>query len=70
MAKISINRVFCKNCGICAYVCPKQVYEFNETEGAQIAKPDDCIFCDLCIMMCPEMAIDINKIEKEQKVNL
>ena len=68
MAKISINRVFCKKCGICAYVCPKQVYEFSELDGPQVVKSDDCIFCDLCIMMCPEMAIDISKVVKEQKV--
>ena len=68
MAKISISRVFCKKCGICANVCPKQVYEFNGLEGPQVAKPDDCIFCDLCIMMCPEMAIDITKNQKTEKV--
>ncbi len=67
MAKIEINRILCKKCGICAFVCPKQVYQFNELEGPQANNPDDCIFCDMCIMMCPDMAIDIDKNLKEGK---
>jgi 2-oxoglutarate ferredoxin oxidoreductase subunit delta len=67
MIKIEINQVLCKKCGICAFVCPRQVYQFNELEGPLISKPDDCIFCDMCIMMCPDMAINISKIMTEEK---
>jgi 2-oxoglutarate ferredoxin oxidoreductase subunit delta len=68
MAKIEIDRVLCKRCGICAFVCPKQVFEFNELEGPQVVRPDDCIYCDMCIMMCPDMAIEINNEIKEGKL--
>ncbi len=68
MAKIEIDRILCKRCGICAFVCPKQVYQCNELEGLQVVNPDDCIFCDMCIMMCPDMAMDISKNVMEGKV--
>ena len=69
MAKIKIDRILCKKCGICAFVCPKQVFKFNELEGPQVDHPDDCIFCERCIMMCPDMAIDIRNEIKEGKPN-
>ena len=69
MAKINIDRILCKKCGICAFVCPKQVFKFNELKGPQVVNPDDCIFCDMCIMMCPDMAIDIRSEIKEGKPN-
>jgi NAD-dependent dihydropyrimidine dehydrogenase PreA subunit len=28
MAKIKIDRILCKKCGICAFVCPKKVFKF------------------------------------------
>ncbi|MDD4344084.1 MAG: ferredoxin family protein [Eubacteriales bacterium] len=70
MAKIEIDRVLCKKCGICAFVCPKQVFEFNELEGPQVVRPDDCIHCDMCIMMCPDMAIQISDEIKEGKLEI
>ena len=44
MAKINIDRILCKKCGICAFVCPKQTFKFNGLKGPQIVNPDDCIF--------------------------
>ncbi|MBN2395936.1 MAG: 4Fe-4S binding protein [Candidatus Atribacteria bacterium] len=66
--KIEIDRDLCKKCGICAYVCPKKVYEFNEQEGPKIVNPDLCILCDMCIMMCPDMAIDIYADAKKERI--
>lgn len=68
MAKIKINSILCKKCGICAFVCPKQVYQFNELEGPQVINPNNCIYCDMCIMMCPDMAIEISNKTKEGKL--
>jgi 2-oxoglutarate ferredoxin oxidoreductase subunit delta len=65
---IEINRYLCKKCGICAYVCPKQVFGFNELDGPLVLNVDHCILCDMCIMMCPDMAIHISKKVMEGKV--
>ncbi|MFW6149362.1 MAG: 4Fe-4S binding protein, partial [Atribacterota bacterium] len=36
MVRIDIDRTLCKKCGICASVCPKKVFKFNELEGPQV----------------------------------
>ena len=59
--KIEINRKLCKNCGICAFVCPKNVYSFNRLKGPEVINLENCIKCDMCVMMCPDMAITISE---------
>lgn len=59
MAKILIDYILCKKCGICASFCPKKVYSFNELEGPRIEKEEECTTCNKCVIMCPEMAIEI-----------
>lgn len=67
MAKVEINKDYCKSCRLCINVCPKQVLfvgkytnkmrydavEMDETKG--------CIGCKMCATMCPEGAIEVYK---------
>lgn len=55
----SINREWCKGCGICVEFCPKQVLRLDEEGKAVAVTPQDCICCRLCEFRCPDLAIEI-----------
>lgn len=61
-----INREWCKGCGVCVMLCPKQVLEQDRREKAVVARHDDCIFCKLCEIRCPDLAIEVI-VEKDGK---
>ena len=54
-----INHDWCKGCGICVAVCPKNVLELNSKEKAVVARKQDCIACQLCEEICPDLAIEV-----------
>lgn len=54
-----INRDWCKGCGICVALCPKQVLELDRHDKVVAARPKDCICCRLCEIRCPDLAIEI-----------
>ena len=62
-----IEENFCKGCGLCVSVCPKNVLEIStqvNTKGyfpAYQARPQDCILCAICCTMCPDVAISITE---------
>ena len=55
----TIYRHWCKSCGICIALCPKNVYEKNEVGGPIIVQADECIGCLSCEIHCPDFAISI-----------
>ncbi len=67
-SKILIHE-YCKGCGICVAVCPKQVLEtgdeYNEYELPYpvVVNLEECILCRLCEVNCPDFAIDV--VEEE-----
>jgi 2-oxoglutarate ferredoxin oxidoreductase subunit delta len=69
LKKHIINRLWCKGCGICVAVCPKNVLELDRKEKAVAARKEDCIACQLCEEICPDLAIQVvvQYIENEGK---
>lgn len=59
---ITINRKWCKSCGICVAFCPKKVFDADRDGAPVVARPQDCVDCTLCVMRCPDFAL---KVEKE-----
>jgi len=56
---VHIYRDWCKGCGICAALCPKQVLGRNEEGGPVVVDPDACIGCGWCELHCPDFAISV-----------
>ncbi len=59
MAKIVINRKWCKACGICYNLCPKDVLDKDDTGKVVVKNPDACIMCRICEEHCPDYCIKI-----------
>ena len=75
MSGITIFKNTCKgveDCGICIFVCPKNVYEPSDEMNElgyvppRAAREDQCIACLSCMISCPDMAIVVEK--KKEKV--
>jgi len=65
--KISIDRRWCKGCGLCIYTCQKDVLEFGDERSnlgwimPRVKKLENCIGCFMCEKICPDLCIDIEK---------
>ena len=53
---LTINKQWCKGCGICVAFCPKQVLAI-EKEKVIAVNIENCISCGLCELRCPDCAI-------------
>ena len=53
---LTINKEWCKGCGICVAFCPKQVLKIVK-EKSEAVNIEDCISCGLCELRCPDNAI-------------
>lgn len=49
----------CAGCGVCAEVCPREVYVINEKKAA-ITDRDLCMECGACALNCAFDAIKVN----------
>jgi 2-oxoglutarate ferredoxin oxidoreductase subunit delta len=58
---IHIFSRWCKKCGICIAICPKNVLESGTDGYPYAARPRDCILCGLCDIHCPDYAITVKK---------
>ena len=48
----------CKKCGICADICPVDVfYGSNAKEVPVVTYGEDCFFCSACVLECSSNAI-------------
>ncbi len=66
MPKVTLLAQSCKgmeDCGICAFVCPKSLFEASTTmnqSGYVPPQPPDeqkCTCCGNCMIYCPDFAI-------------
>ena len=50
----------CKNCKVksCTFVCPANVYEWDEENKKIIIGYENCLECGACRIACEEKAID------------
>lgn len=54
-----INMTECKACGICADICPTDVFEMKKGSPPMIRYPEECWHCNACVLDCPEAAITL-----------
>jgi adenylylsulfate reductase subunit B len=55
-----IDEEKCTQCGICADVCPVDVFFGSEDKKVPtVTYGDDCFFCSACILECPVDAITL-----------
>ena len=64
-----MNREWCKGCGICVAICPKDVLVLDGEDKAMAARPQRCIACGLCERSCPDLAIEVITEESAQEGN-
>lgn len=56
-----INQEKCVGCGICADICPLQVFRFKKSESAVpvVKRPYECWHCNACVLDCKAGAIEL-----------
>lgn len=54
-----IDQKKCIGCGICADICPTQVFLFNmkKDKTPRIAFPDECWHCNSCVLDCKQESV-------------
>jgi 2-oxoglutarate ferredoxin oxidoreductase subunit delta len=59
---LTIRETHCKQCGICSYLCPRQVLTQEMGHSPVAAHLENCIGCRLCEMRCPDFAIEVEEV--------
>lgn len=59
VATLALDREACSGCGLCAEVCPHQVFLLRG-EKAEIVDRDQCMECGACRTNCPAEAIRVD----------
>jgi len=63
--RVQVLEHFCKGCGICVDVCPKDALALSETLNsngyfvAELTQPEACTSCRICARMCPDVALRV-----------
>ena len=69
MARVTIDRVYCKGCNICLSVCPKKIFVSSKKRNyygssmPDAQNTDACLVCGMCERLCPDGAIDVEREE-------
>jgi 2-oxoglutarate ferredoxin oxidoreductase subunit delta len=68
MSRIIVDETYCKGCGLCTTVCPRDLIEMaTDTltakgyHPARLTDPSRCTACAICATMCPDVAITVIK---------
>jgi len=60
VATLEYTEEKCTGCGMCAAVCPHDVFQVTGGK-AKITDKDKCMECGACMINCPEGALRVNK---------
>lgn len=61
MTKVTVSNKLCKKCGICVFVCPKNVFSQSPGMAPVPERIEDCIGCGTCELKCPDFAVEVIK---------
>ena len=56
-AVIFVNDAWCKGCGICVEVCPKDILGLDGRDKPVVLNGDECTGCLRCELLCPDFAM-------------
>ncbi len=62
---ITINSAWCKACGICIFLCPKNVFDADDEGKAVVKSLEKCIGCLSCEVHCPDYAIEVVEVQND-----
>jgi NAD-dependent dihydropyrimidine dehydrogenase PreA subunit len=60
MAKVTVDKGKCDGDGVCADVCPQNVFEIQSGKAVPVNE-GDCINCQACVEGCPQKAITVEE---------
>jgi 2-oxoglutarate ferredoxin oxidoreductase subunit delta len=64
--KLVITVNWCKACGICMALCPRQVLGTEEVaQKVVLIAPENCNGCGLCELYCPDYVFTIQELEED-----
>jgi len=57
-----IDPALCTGCGICAEICPVQVFRYNKAkqERPEVKFKRECWHCNACVLDCPAKALRLD----------
>lgn len=62
--KLVVTINWCKSCGICMELCPREVLGAEPvTKRVILIAPDKCNGCGLCELACPDYVFTIKDME-------
>ena len=70
MDKINVLSEYCKSCGLCIDICPKQILKIGDKSNkkgyfaVECTDQSKCISCALCATVCPDVAIEVYKAKR------
>ena len=65
---ISINKVTCSACGLCAEICPNRIMTKDGVDGISLRldRLTLCIKCGQCMAVCPSQAVVVDGLTYER----
>jgi 2-oxoglutarate ferredoxin oxidoreductase subunit delta len=68
MSRIIVDERYCKGCGLCIDVCPREIIalDLNKINDkgyhpATLTEESRCTACANCALICPDVAITVEK---------